>query len=475
MGQFKKILSIYILLSFFCLYTTVLWASNPDEKKESKNVYIANQGLLDGVFNKLYNLEKNKSGKVNIVHIGDSHIQADIFTNTIRESLQQIFGNGGYGFTFPYSLLRTNGTRSVRYISDATWKSLLNVYPVADVGIGLSGIALYTSSSEFVVQLTAEEKYKFNTVKIIYPSEEPNFKMSVSAELAEVAATPTMVTAEGAMKSHTIKKGESLSAISRKYGVTVAQIKKTNNMKSDMIHPGKSLKIPTKGTRVAVPTKKLKVEDDVEFVMLKTQPFCSSYTSDSLMDRIMILPDGQQTMYNLNGFVIENNEPGIIYHTIGVNGAKMSDYNKYPLFFKQLPLLAPDLIILSFGTNESFGRLSVTEYMYQLKEFVANIKKLNINATILVMTPPPSMFRRRRPNSFVTNYSVALMGLNDMPIWDLYTRMGGLSGIKPKGEYSGLIARDNVHYTSKGYQVQGEMFSSDFIKAYNNFKETKKN
>jgi lysophospholipase L1-like esterase len=202
-----------------------------------------------------------------------------------------------------------------------------------------------------------------------------------------------------------------------------------------------------------------------------TKPYYSSYTSDTLMSRITILPAEKQPMCNLNGFVIENDKPGVIYHSIGVNGAKLSDYNKYPLFFEQLPILHPDLVILSFGTNESFGKLSDTEYIYQIQEFVENIKRLNPFAMVLVMTPPPSMFRRRRVNTYITDYSNALMGLSNLPVWDLYTRMGGASGIAPKGEYARLIARDKVHYTTGGYEAQGQLFASDFIDAYNNFKK----
>lgn len=46
---------------------------------------------------------------------------------------------------------------------------------------------------------------------------------------------------------HQIKSGESLSAISRKYGVTVEELKKANNMKGDNIRAGDNLKIPSKG------------------------------------------------------------------------------------------------------------------------------------------------------------------------------------------------------------------------------------
>ncbi|MDR1881670.1 MAG: LysM peptidoglycan-binding domain-containing protein [Prevotella sp.] len=474
----KFIKNILLLFPVFLLSPTFAISAkgvvDGMETKDSGGDVFANQALLSFVFEKLYNLEKNKQGKVNIVHIGDSHIQADFFTDAIREALQIKFGNGGSGFTFPYSLVKTNGPRYVKYVCNAAWQSLLNVYPVADVGIGLSGIALYTSAEDFVLQLSVREGYEFNNVKIIYPTKEPQYKMSITAEPLQVSSSGAV--AASTMRYHTVKSGESLSVIGRKYGLAVARIKKANGMKSDMIKPKQRLEIPVKaGGKTTENTRKVQAsnigKDSIDYVNMVARPYYSSYTGDTLMNRITVLPAEKQAMYNLNGFVLENDKPGVIYHSIGVNGAKISDYNKYPLFFEQLPILRPDLVILSFGTNESFGKLSDTEYIYQVQEFVEKITRLNRYAVVLVMTPPPSMFRRGRANTYIMDYSNALMGLSSLPVWDLYTRMGGAPGIAPKGEYARMMARDKVHYTTGGYQAQGELFASDFIDAYNNYKK----
>jgi len=47
---------------------------------------------------------------------------------------------------------------------------------------------------------------------------------------------------------HKIRKGESLSTISKKYGVSIAEIKKANGMKNDNLRAGASINIPAKGT-----------------------------------------------------------------------------------------------------------------------------------------------------------------------------------------------------------------------------------
>jgi len=476
----KKSRAICLFILFLSFPHMLFYSSAKEGKdiKDNKDNVFANQELLTPIFEKLYNLEKDKKGKINIVHIGDSHIQADFFTNAIRSELQSKFGNGGYGFTFPYSLVRTNGTRNVRYSSNATWQSLRNVSPIADVGVGLSGIALYTSSSDFILQLYTEEGYEFNNFKVIYPEEEPHYKMSIAADPMEVTGgSPTGSTSATSIKYHKVKRGETLSSICRKYGVTLLQIKKANGMKSNTIRINQSLKIPVKTAGKPVQTKARTTNLDKEelaYVDMVSKPYYSSYTSDSAINRITLMPDGKMAMYTLNGFVIENDDPGVVYHTIGVNGAQMTDYIKYPLFFKQLPILNPDLIILSFGTNESFGKMSDTQYIFQLNEIVNNIKAHCKNATILVMTPPPSMFRKSRQNTFVADYSVALMGLNYLPVWDLYSRMNGDAAIRARGEYASKIARDKVHYTTGGYEAQGQLFASDFLEAYNNFKRHKR-
>lgn len=469
----KTVLLYFLFLTILSIEN--LYADDINDGKEGGVGVFANQELLSPVFEKLLALEENKQGKINIVHIGDSHIQADFFTNAIREILQTQFGNGGVGFTFPYALVKTNGPRNVKYACNSTWISQSNVSPIADVGVGLSGIALYTSVEDFVLQLSANEGCGFNNVKIIYPTVEPQYKMSVTAEPLQVAVSGSVTSTTG-FSYHKVKSGESLSVIGRKHKVTVNQIKSANSLKSNMIRAGQTLKIPVKGVAVKPKIEKSNIKgDSIDYVNMQVEPYFSSFTSDTTLNRITILPDEKRAMFNLNGFVIENNHPGIIYHSIGVNGARMIDYAKYPLFFEQLPILQPDLIILSFGTNESFGRMSETEYVEQLRDFVDKIHQKNKDVVVLVMTPPPSMFRRTRVNTFVSNYSTALMSLNYLPVWDLYSRMGGASGIAPRGQFSKMMDRRKVHYTVPGYQAQGELFTSDFMSAYNNYKKNKTN
>ncbi|MDE5842170.1 MAG: transglycosylase SLT domain-containing protein [Muribaculaceae bacterium] len=58
-----------------------------------------------------------------------------------------------------------------------------------------------------------------------------------TARQTQKAATPV---------NHEIKSGESLSVIARKHGVTVEELKRANNLKSDNIRAGETLKVPAK-------------------------------------------------------------------------------------------------------------------------------------------------------------------------------------------------------------------------------------
>lgn len=426
-----------------------------------KKLLFANESLLDGFYAKLKDLEQNKNRKLNIVHIGDSHIQAGFFTQSISSVLQGRFGDGGFGFSFPYQLVRTNGPRDIQYASNIAWSSAPNTRAIGDIEIGIGGFALSTSAKNFALQVSSESQ-SINKIKIIYPSKEPQFRLSLTADKLKVTST---VVSSG--KTHRIKSGETLSTIARKYKVTVAKLKQANNMRSDLIRAGKILKIPGSNT---VQVSNIKIDDNIEFTKMDNHPYYSSYYNPKTIDRATFFPIEQISKFTLNGLVFENNNPGIIYHSIGVNGAHMSDYNKYPIFFKQLPILEPDLVIISIGTNESFARMAVSEYMNQMNDFVAQIRKSVPNASVLVMTPPASLFRRRNNNTYIIEYSEALNSQKNYVVWDLFNNMGGLQSIR-SGRFASLVARDKVHYTQSGYDLQGQMFASDLLEAYKNYKE----
>ncbi|TDW47213.1 LysM domain-containing protein [Flavobacterium sp. 270] len=422
---------------------------------------IYNAKVLENFFEKLKNNESQNNHKINIVHIGDSHIQGDLMTNEIRKKLQQQFGNGGRGFVFPYQLAKTNGSYNERFRSNKTWENYRNILPFRNNPVGLSGIALWRESGSFALEMNIKDPaYKFNTIKIITPQNQDMFGLATSSQTNKIQTTERKVI------KHKIKKGEALSTIADKYNISVSEIKRDNRLKSDAIRAGRTLKITTNETRARTVALS-------EFVSLNVESdsFSHYYNSDKALDRIFLIPNKSASNYELNGLVLEKDSPGLIYSSIGVNGAKFSDYNKYPLFFEQLKALHADLLVFSLGTNESYEHLESENYIRHLREFISNIKAQGINVPIIVVTPAPSLLRRK-PNTYIHNYTkdiIETAKTDGFAVWDLYDEFGGTEGVRQL-RAQGIIGPDFVHYSKKGYEKQGNLFTEAFLKAYDNFK-----
>ena len=462
------------LLFFFAFVCSHLSLRAEDKVIRSSSPFV-DQNKLDVIFEKLLNLEANNDRKINIVHIGDSHIQADLLTNQIRHGLQNIFGNGGYGFTFPYKLSGTNGTGIVEYKSNAKWESRLNNRPVnGSINIGLSGIGFYTDFSNFYIEMIVKPEYSFNSLKILYSTLNPQYNVSIDGKESQVDNNVTIDISEKYF-IHTIAKGEYLSLLARKFNTTVEDLKQLNSIRGDMIREGDYIRIPN----LNIPTN-TKNKDSNNFIEGKAYPYYSEYISKVPIDNAKIYSKGDFVKHNIDGFVIENDRAGVVYHSIGVNGAKISDFNKYPLFFEQLNILHPDLVIISFGTNEAHNSLSVSGYVKNIQTMCDKIREKNPNVAIIIFTPPPSQFAKQggKPmfnDNLIGKYTDAILMSKDLnaSVWDFYNRMGGKEGIEENGKYVHLISSDKIHYTINGYKVQGDMFATDFIDAFNQYKKRK--
>lgn len=432
-----------------------------------------NEHLLYELFDKLQDLKSLEGKKVNIVHLGDSHIQADFFTNTVRQQLQEYFGNGGYGFTFPYSIAKTNGTRRIKYSTNIDWEVARNVDKFTDLSIGLGGIALLARTSGFFITLISDTP--FNRIKVLSSKKDPNFLLSNTLSFDETVSSISPKQTSTQTVYHKVKSGETLFRLSVNYKVSVDEIKKANRLSSNTIKVGQNIRIPQKNIVHATPVLPASATriNSKDTLRLVKGDYYVEYNSAYPISEISIVADKNKEPYNLNGIVIENaSASGIIYHGIGINGAKASDFNKYSLFFEQLSVLTPDLVIVSLGTNESFGRLSSTNFMNEIESLVKNIRQKHPGIPVIISTPPPSLFKRRLTNTFLIDYVKQIMAVKDCSVWDLYSKAGGANAPKRKSVNT-LMAKDKIHYTQEGYRQQANILASDFIKAYENYIKVK--
>jgi lysophospholipase L1-like esterase len=160
------------------------------------------------------------------------------------------------------------------------------------------------------------------------------------------------------------------------------------------------------------------------------------------------------------GFYASNGKKGVVYNSIGVNGAEFRHYNEAQYFAEQSQALTPDLIIISLGTNEAANlKFEENTFYNQIDKLVNDLQNYNPNAVILLTTPADNYRKRKQVNNIIKQVSKTIIGYclkHNMPYWDLYQISGGYKSAKQWKKYH-LFAKDFLHYNRKGYEVQGTL------------------
>ena len=93
-------------------------------KTQYNRLYFApDSSSFDSFFRKLNSVREGKNETVRIVHIGGSHVQGGVWSNTFLSEFQKAFvtAGGGY-FAFPYRIGKTNGQPYATSFSSGRWK-----------------------------------------------------------------------------------------------------------------------------------------------------------------------------------------------------------------------------------------------------------------------------------------------------------------------------------------------------------------
>ncbi len=397
-----------LLISFFMHSQDTLGFNTPRiygfENLQSDT--ISNGKFIFSFIEKLQLQKQNNDRKINILHIGDSHLQADYITHTSRVSLQKIFGNAGRGFIAPLKISKSNEPFNYQTTSNNTWKSSRCVSNKQLQTIGLGGMSIKTNDRYSTMQLktynTDSMDYAFTKIKLYHASNDSSFSVHISDTSTKNSFSQT---------------------------------------KSDLPY---------------------------------TTNFTAS-TKTSLINVYFQKTDSIQSNFLFYGAAFENEKNGVLYHCIGINGARYKDYSKSNEFCSQTASLNPDILIISLGTNESFQKKYNSEIFYQeIDTLVTNLKKANPNTPILLTTPANSFYYHQ------INYNLPLVSQtiikyatdNNLAYWDLFSITGGQdSAILWKK--ANLLSRDGIHYSKDGYIHQGNLLTKAIINAYNKYVSTR--
>lgn len=377
---------------------------------------------LNYFFNKYDSLQKTGLGKINIMHIGGSHVQAGTFPHTIRRQI--LLDNpdhiGGRGMIFPYSAApRSNNPSDYIVRSTGTFEIIRNVLPEHPVPLGITGVAVITSDSSA-------------TLKII-------FKDSLLQFLTQ-------------------------RIILLGY--------------SDSIDVIPSL-----------------IVDSIEIFPISIDTILHRYTYDvkNVTDSFSIkFNNFQNDTFVLNGIFLENDQPGITYHSIGVNGASVPAYLRCAHFAQDLDLINPDLVIFGIGINDASGpNFNPLEFEQNYLLLMNEILQYNPKCSFIFISNNDSYIKTkvkykrkgkwRSKTKWVNNSNgkevqqvmYMLAEKTNSAVFDQYEIMGGEKSMA-LWEKAGLAQKDKVHFTKNGYILMGDLFYVALNNAFLKYKESLK-
>ena len=205
----------------------------------------------------------------------------------------------------------------------------------------------------------------------------------------------------------------------------------------------------------------------------------AGFSTDTI--RIVHIGDSHiRILPRTTGTLLTETFGAISYTDMGINGAFCTTFTR-PDRISDIAALHPDLVILSFGTNESHNRRYNTLLHYRQMDELVRMLRDSLPSVPLLMTTPPGSYdsfrksRRRRTYSINPRTAIAVETMrrfaddNGLAVWDMYEAVGGRQRACLNWQEAKLMRPDHVHYLPEGYVLQGELFYQALLKAYNDY------
>lgn len=353
---------------------------------------------VDHFFSKL---ARANHKKVKVLHIGDSHIQADFFTGYIRENIQRIFGYGGRGFIFPYAAAGTHSTYDYRTWAFGHWAGARNIKNPEYRDIGITGAMAYTHD------------------------ENASFKFGFKAGIIQPEFTH--------LKIYCKKNVQSFDLKIKLNGIDDTVFVKTN------------------------------VSPELPYVMVELPAIADTFQV------FMAQTDSLQNFFECYGLMLEScHDKGVLYNSVGINGAGFQHVLGQTLMESQLKELAPDLVYIDLGANDFYGFTFKTEELTRnLESLIALVKKASPKTTIIVSCSQ-DIYKRKRNISTTANFSLltgSTAQANGCAWYNWYKVAGGRYSMLKWRNYQ-LAKKDRVHLTTEGYNIKGDLYLNAFLNSY---------
>lgn len=175
----------------------------------------------------------------------------------------------------------------------------------------------------------------------------------------------------------------------------------------------------------------------------------------------------QEINYQTTAIATETGQPGLVYHTIGKNGAT------YRTFIDQsriqlIDSLKPDLVIISLGTNDAFGNKFDSEAMLANMDTLCTILQQHNPTAQILLTTPPGCYRHRTPLKYIKEVSAiqrSYANQHGLALFDLYTTVGGEVFALRNWRSQDMMRRDLIHFKHSGYKLMGALLAQAILAA----------
>lgn len=162
---------------------------------------------------------------------------------------------------------------------------------------------------------------------------------------------------------------------------------------------------------------------------------------------------------------------GAVVSALGINGAELSFWNRWNDGWKnELKTVAPELVVLAYGTNEAYNdNLDVEHYRRLLISKIDQIRQASPQSAIMLLSAPESLKNLAgqcgtRPIKLTAVQEVQQQVARQQKTlyWDWQQAMGGACSMK-SWVNQGLGRRDGVHFSEAGYQKLGQQMAKDLL------------
>lgn len=191
----------------------------------------------------------------------------------------------------------------------------------------------------------------------------------------------------------------------------------------------------------------------------------------------------------LFGAVLENDGPGVVYDSLGVNGAYaglLATVMNEEHWREQLQHRKPDLVVINYGTNESqyASADQLERYEKDLREVIRRVRSALPDASILILSPM-DRGQRAAGGKIITKPSIPM--IVDMQrrvaldtgcaFFNTFKAMGGEGTMAKWAAGTGknhYVGGDLTHPTAEGAEVVGRLIYEALNDGYTKYRAKQK-